>query len=545
MSYSYWNPKPKNKCIGSSEKAIYVILDDESAALYDRNEADKMKYSIFWELLKSYNLHHAQQYGHKLRAISPVPATTEDLLSYHDEDYLSVLEHIENFPEYSAQTEDEKESLREYGLMDDSPIFDGLHQYCLTVAGGSLQCADLLKSGSTRIAIHFGGGRHHAFSSRASGHCYVNDIILCIDSLRNDPLRRFNKVLYLDLDLHHCDAVEDAYYDSNDVFVASIHHRDTDFFPQTGDRAKCGGKEAMFHNLNVAVSGLKLRDDAFCDIVSKICHRTTYYFQPDAVVICAGADGLQSDPFQRWNLSINGLCKAVQTVLTQIDVPTVILGGGGYNPIDTAKCWTKMVSNAAGIAIPNEIPFHCNFSRFAPQYLLHQMSNDNELRNGGGTGAVKEEEDEKRKVTKAHIQSMQQIYGHLNNFERLFVANNLTMKRRVNQNAVRAMAKNRNNGKRRNYGRARREREEKQKSDSEDVGDDGKEEKEKENGDVVMDGLHGDGQNVGSMDLMDGMKAKYENDKMRERENGLRSKRPVGGTGTTNTCRSRRKKRRI
>merc|ERR1712130_280984 len=118
--------------------------------------------------------------------------------------------------------------------------------------------------------------------------------------------------------------------------------------------------------------------------------------------------GLQSDPINKWNLTINGISKAVHLIITQMDVPTIILGGGGYNPIDTAKCWTKIVSIAANIRLSNDVPFHDNFDRYAPHYLLDKMITN---------------KPENQKNKRSYIYAMQSVYAHLNSFERLFIQN--------------------------------------------------------------------------------------------------------------------------
>ena len=403
--YCYFNPKAKNKCIGTTQNPIYLICDDFYANLCDKVEADKNKYGMFWELIKAYKLNSNPSYAHKLKIIAPSACNRSHLLSYHDESFVDLLEEIENFPSYSEQTEEEKESLREYGLMDDCPIFDGLWSYCLNVAGSSLLCAELIKSERTRIAINFGGGRHHSFSAKASGFCYVNDIILCIDCLRQSD--KFGKICYIDLDLHHGDAVQEAYYHSDAVFVCSVHCKESGFWPKSGSKEEIGESDGKFYNLNVPISQCRLRDSEFVDIISKVCHRINCYFQPDAIVICGGCDALSSDPFNKFNLSINGLSKAVNVILTVFDLPTVILGEGGYNAVDTAKCWTKIVSIAANICLSNDIPFHSNFDQFAPHYLLNKVSK------------AKNEMVDKR----SYLFAMQSVYAHLNNFERHFLTN--------------------------------------------------------------------------------------------------------------------------
>lgn len=422
--HSYWNPKPKNKCIGELTN-VTLICDDEYMNLCDKLSKDRSKYSIFWNLLKAYKLNDDSKYGNKLKIIPSSIASKDDLLLYHDENYISLLERVENYPSFSYQNEEEKELLAEYGLIDDNPIFDDLYDYCLNITGSSLKCAELIKNNETRIAINYGGGRHHSFSSKANGFCYVNDIILCIDSLRD----KFNKILYIDIDLHHCDSIQEAYYNSNNVFVFSIHHKDIDFFPQnTGQKNKFGEKQGMFYNLNVPIhKNLKLNDDIFLNILSKVIHRLNYYFQPQVIVICTGCDGLKSDPFKKWNLTINGITKAINMIITQMDKPTIILGGGGYNPYDTAKCWLSIISSISNININNDIPFHSNYSLFKPYYQLNKLSSNSSHSD----------------ITslKLNINAIQMIYAHLNNFERMFVQKVIKSKNNKHKNGQKRQIK--------------------------------------------------------------------------------------------------------
>merc|ERR1712228_247227 len=184
-----------------------------------------------------------------------------------------------------------------------------------------------------------------------------------------------------------------------------------------GSEQEIGDKNGKYFNLNVPIS-TKLRDNEFVDLMNKICHRLALYFQPDVIVLCAGCDGLRSDPFNKFNLSINGLCKAVNVILTVFDLPTLILGGGGYNAIDTAKCWTKITSIAANICLSNDVPYHCNFNQFAPHYLLNKVVNNQ----------CNENEDKR-----SYIYAIQSAYAHLNKFERLFLQN---LKRKCMENEI-------------------------------------------------------------------------------------------------------------
>lgn len=101
----------------------------------------------------------------------------------------------------------------------DCPGFEGLYNFCQLAVGGSIDAADLIISGAADIAINWAGGFHHAKKIEASGFCYVNDIVICILEL----LKNYRRVLYLDIDVHHGDGVEEAFFNTNRVMTVSFH----------------------------------------------------------------------------------------------------------------------------------------------------------------------------------------------------------------------------------------------------------------------------------------------------------------------------------
>ena len=105
------------------------------------------------------------------------------------------------------------------GETSDCPAFDGLYNFCQLSAGGSIDAANLLLNQEADICINWAGGLHHARKREASGFCYVNDIVLCIIEL----LKYLPRVLYIDIDVHHGDGVEEAFYLSNRVMTCSFH----------------------------------------------------------------------------------------------------------------------------------------------------------------------------------------------------------------------------------------------------------------------------------------------------------------------------------
>ncbi|ETO09529.1 histone deacetylase HosA [Reticulomyxa filosa] len=135
---------------------------------------------LFWSLVKAYEL---DQRPDLLKVMDYKACTTEELLAYHQEDYVTMLEESEQLLEYCECNDDERQLLKMYGLLDDCSPFEGLYEYCLAVAGSSIEAARCIHRGE-RLVLNFGGGRHHAKSQKASGFCFVNDIVLLIDTLR-------------------------------------------------------------------------------------------------------------------------------------------------------------------------------------------------------------------------------------------------------------------------------------------------------------------------------------------------------------------------
>ncbi|XP_008486891.1 histone deacetylase Rpd3-like, partial [Diaphorina citri] len=113
---------------------------------------------------------------------------------------------------------------------EDCPVFDGLYEFCQLSAGGSVAAAVKLNKQASEICINWGGGLHHAKKSEASGFCYVNDIVLGILEL----LKYHQRVLYIDVDVHHGDGVEEAFYTTDRVMTVSFH-KYGEYFPGTGD----------------------------------------------------------------------------------------------------------------------------------------------------------------------------------------------------------------------------------------------------------------------------------------------------------------------
>lgn len=172
-----------------------------------------------------------------VKTCSPFPANEDQLLSFHTSDYLQSLR--------SACEEEEQGNDDEFGLDYDCPKFPDLFKFCKVIAGGSLAAAEEIINGA-QVAINWCGGWHHAQRDKAAGFCYINDVVIGIQKLT----KHFDRVLYLDLDVHHGDGVENAFSCSKRVLTVSFHLHEPGFFPGTGDVLETGFGPGKGYSIN-------------------------------------------------------------------------------------------------------------------------------------------------------------------------------------------------------------------------------------------------------------------------------------------------------
>lgn len=226
-----------------------------------------------------------------------------------------------------------------FNIGEDCPIFDGMWDYSSLYAGASLDAARKLVNKQSDIAINWSGGLHHAKRSEASGFCYVNDIVLAILQL----LRIHPRVLYIDIDVHHGDGVEQAFYSTDRVMTLSFHKYDKDnFFPCTGNYDEIGVGAGKHHSLNVPLKD-GIEDSQYTTLFKEIVERVMLTYKPSVVVLQCGADSLGCDRLGCFNLNIKAHGQCVQ-IVKDYGLPTLVLGGGGYTPRNVSRLWAYETS---------------------------------------------------------------------------------------------------------------------------------------------------------------------------------------------------------
>ncbi|KAJ6653530.1 hypothetical protein lerEdw1_009110 [Lerista edwardsae] len=322
--------------------------------------------SMVHSLIQAYQL-----LGH-MRVVKPKVASMEEMAAFHTDAYLQHLQKV------SEEGDDDHPESVEYGLGYDCPATEGIFDYAAAVAGATITAAQCLVEGKCKVAINWPGGWHHAKKDEASGFCYLNDAVLGILQLR----RKFDRVLYIDLDLHHGDGEDPAgSLVATPALVAAsvvtvtlnaaclwLWSHPACPLRGTGDVTDVGLGKGRYYSVNVPIQD-GIRNERYCQICGTVLKEVYAAFSPEAVVLQLGADTMAGDPMCSFNMTPEGVGKCLQYVL-QWQLPTLVLGGGGYHLANTARCWAYLTGVILGRTLSSEIPDHEFFTKYGPDYVL-------------------------------------------------------------------------------------------------------------------------------------------------------------------------------
>jgi acetoin utilization protein AcuC len=282
-------------------------------------QRNRLAYDLFdaYGLLKLQNMQIRDCY----------PVTDEQMLTFHDEAYLSRLK------EFSVS--DEPRADFRFGLGDaDCPVFKGLYDCAALGAGATFEAVRLVEEDGFEIAFNLTGGWHHAHQAKASGFSYINDAVIAINWL----LSRGRRVLYLDIDAHHGDGVQEAYYDTDQVLTISLHESGIYFYPGTGFENEIGEGRGKGYSVNVPL--LAHTDDAiYMKAFDEVAYPLIAAFNPDIIITQIGADTFRTDPLTNLEITTHSYCQILAKI-KRLKIPWVALGGGGYDLMNTARAWT-------------------------------------------------------------------------------------------------------------------------------------------------------------------------------------------------------------
>jgi len=314
--------------------------------LYDYGPGHPFKIKrlrLCYELLEAYGIFNNPDVWPDVRIVEPSPAEKKDLLSFHSEEYIKTLERANVTPN--------DPSAYPYGIgFGDNPAFRGVYDWSLLYTGASVQAARMVCAGDTGAAFNIAGGLHHAMPQRASGFCYINDPAVAIFSL----LKQGKRVAYIDIDAHHGDGVQHAFYHTDKVLTISLHESGEFLFPGTGFVEETGEGEGTGYSVNLPFYP-GTGDNVFVWGFDQVVPPLIEAYKPDILVTQLGVDSMATDPLAHLMLTTEGYCTMVKK-MRSFGIPWIALGGGGYNIANVARAWTLAFGILCGIEIPDNIP---------------------------------------------------------------------------------------------------------------------------------------------------------------------------------------------
>ena len=272
-----------------------------------------------------------------------VGATRAQLLRSHEAEYVDAVQAAGEGPVDPG-----------FGLGDDdNPVFEGMHEAGARIAGSTLAAATAVWRGEAPRALSLAGGMHHAMPRRASGFCVYNDLAVSIAALLDEGATR---VAYVDLDAHHGDGVERAFWDDDRVLTISVHQHPGTLFPGTGYAQDLGAPSARGRAVNVALPP-GTRGGPWLRAIDAVVEPLLREFQPQVLVTQHGSDAHGRDPLAELDVSVDAQRRAA---LMMADLAEryaggrwVATGGGGYEVVDVVpRVWTHLAAIVAGTPLP-------------------------------------------------------------------------------------------------------------------------------------------------------------------------------------------------
>ena len=364
-------------------KAAFVY-DDVLAAhvLSETHPMKPLRLKYTYELLKSYDAFD----GPNATLVKPRQATEEEILWYHTPDYLRAVQSL-------SRGDTLLDDARFNFGPGDNPAYEGIYEAAVWSTGGSLTAVELLASGEVNAAFSISGGLHHAMPGYAYGFCVFNDPVIAIKAL----ISRGMRVAYVDIDCHHGDGVQHAFYETDGVLTISLHESGAFLFPGTGFTQEVGAGRGRGYSVNLPLYPYT-SDEAYLWAFREVVPPLLEAFDADVLVTQLGIDSHYLDPITHLALTVQGFGQAVSDLASLAPDRWLALGGGGYDLQAVARSWATAYGVMSEQELANEIP-----ESYRQQYGVESLKDPDEL---PIAEAVKKET---RTFAEAGVQAVQRL----------------------------------------------------------------------------------------------------------------------------------------
>ena len=282
---------------------------------------------------------------------SPTMASDELLGLVHDPLYVGYVRHATPDQIVNAAG-------RHFGFGSaDNPIFDQMHEASALVSGASATAAAAVWEGRAKRAVNLAGGLHHAMRDHASGFCVYDDPAVGIAWLLAAGAQR---VAYVDVDVHHGDGVQAAFYGDPRVLTISLHESGRTLFPGTGFASEIGRGDGAGYSVNVALPA-GTNDAGWMRAFEAVVPPLLSAYQPQMLMTQHGCDTHWLDPLAHLQCSVDGQRASYQRLAQLADSCAggrwVALGGGGYEVGQVVpRAWTHLLAVLTGAPVNGATP---------------------------------------------------------------------------------------------------------------------------------------------------------------------------------------------
>ena len=336
------------------------IYDDRLSrhTLSDTHPMKPVRLHYTYELLDAYGALDAPH----VSVAAPRAALDSEIMWYHTAEYIDAVRRL-------GDGDMSVDQMRFNFGPGDNPAYQGIYEASALSTGATMTAVEILLSDEADAAFSISGGLHHAMPSYAYGFCVFNDPVIGIKRMLAEGMR----VAYVDIDCHHGDGVQHAFYDTDAVLTVSLHESGAFLFPGTGHTQEIGAGRGRGYSVNLPLYPYTT-DEVYLWALREVAMPMLRRFRPDALVTQLGIDSHFRDPITHLALSVQGHAAAVEELASLGAGKWLALGGGGYDLQAVARAWALDFAVMSEQVLPPSIP-----QAYAERYGVSTLRDVDEL----------------------------------------------------------------------------------------------------------------------------------------------------------------------